>query len=154
MEKKFIDTLIRCRTILALLSVVFTVLIALGAHKLYFEADYKIYFEEDDPHLIAHEEIQDAYTKTDNIAILIKPEQGDIFNKRMLTLLHNLTETAWQTPYVIRVDSITNFQHTSADGDDLLVESLVLEPDDLTPCLLYTSPSPRDLSTSRMPSSA
>ena len=24
----------------------------------------------------------------------------------------------------------------------------------LTPCLLYTSPSPRDLSTSRMPSSA
>ena len=26
--------------------------------------------------------------------------------------------------------------------------------DDSTPCLLYTSPSPRDLSTSRMPSSA
>ena len=26
--------------------------------------------------------------------------------------------------------------------------------DRLTPCLLYTSPSPRDLSTSRMPSSA
>ena len=26
--------------------------------------------------------------------------------------------------------------------------------DDLFPCLLYTSPSPRDLSTSRMPSSA
>ena len=25
---------------------------------------------------------------------------------------------------------------------------------DLEPCLLYTSPSPRDLSTSRMPSSA
>ena len=29
-----------------------------------------------------------------------------------------------------------------------------LSYDDLTPCLLYTSPSPRDLSTSRMPSSA
>ena len=27
-------------------------------------------------------------------------------------------------------------------------------PDNRTPCLLYTSPSPRDLSTSRMPSSA
>ena len=26
--------------------------------------------------------------------------------------------------------------------------------DQLLPCLLYTSPSPRDLSTSRMPSSA
>ena len=27
-------------------------------------------------------------------------------------------------------------------------------PEDVLPCLLYTSPSPRDLSTSRMPSSA
>jgi len=26
--------------------------------------------------------------------------------------------------------------------------------DEVSPCLLYTSPSPRDLSTSRMPSSA
>ena len=32
---------------------------------------------------------------------------------------------------------------------DKLMESLIV-----TPCLLYTSPSPRDLSTSRMPSSA
>jgi len=31
---------------------------------------------------------------------------------------------------------------------------LVRTLDDLSPCLLYTSPSPRDLSTSRMPSSA
>ena len=31
---------------------------------------------------------------------------------------------------------------------------VVLINDDYTPCLLYTSPSPRDLSTSRMPSSA
>ena len=32
--------------------------------------------------------------------------------------------------------------------------NLVPDYDRLTPCLLYTSPSPRDLSTSRMPSSA
>ena len=29
-----------------------------------------------------------------------------------------------------------------------------VETEELAPCLLYTSPSPRDLSTSRMPSSA
>ena len=133
MEKKFIDNLIRYRAILALLSIILTALITLGAQKLYFEADYKIYFEKNDPHLIAHEEIQDAYTKTDNIAILIKPEEGDIFNKRMLSLLYELTETAWQTPYVVRVDSLTNFQHTAAEGDDLLVDSLVIAPGDLTP---------------------
>ena len=31
---------------------------------------------------------------------------------------------------------------------------LVINPDECIDCLLYTSPSPRDLSTSRMPSSA
>ena len=46
------------------------------------------------------------------------------------------------------------------DGDTVVAESgaiveyLVERFDDGTLCLLYTSPSPRDLSTSRMPSSA
>ena len=31
---------------------------------------------------------------------------------------------------------------------------ITIRVDDSQPCLLYTSPSPRDLSTSRMPSSA
>ena len=34
---------------------------------------------------------------------------------------------------------------------DVLLKKLAIEKE---PCLLYTSPSPRDLSTSRMPSSA
>ena len=37
------------------------------------------------------------------------------------------------------------------DGDELVV---VVSAMGHTTCLLYTSPSPRDLSTSRMPSSA
>ena len=39
-------------------------------------------------------------------------------------------------------------------GYDLVTEVYGIEPDRLWVCLLYTSPSPRDLSTSRMPSSA
>ena len=55
-------------------------------------------------------------------------------------------------------------------NDDLYLEQLLVGPMDnfiylvgskstrevalIDPCLLYTSPSPRDLSTSRMPSSA
>ena len=44
---------------------------------------------------------------------------------------------------------------SAADGD--FIASLmkpVTEPGEFASCLLYTSPSPRDLSTSRMPSSA
>ena len=39
--------------------------------------------------------------------------------------MEKLTADAWQIPYAIRVDSVTNFQHSWADGDDLTVEDLV-----------------------------
>ena len=49
----------------------------------------------------------------------------------------------------------------SSNGSDVVIHSgeAISPPDDLKDeqyyvCLLYTSPSPRDLSTSRMPSSA
>ena len=42
---------------------------------------------------------------------------------------------------------------TYADVNDHLPED-ISDPDQVDDCLLYTSPSPRDLSTSRMPSSA
>jgi len=93
-EKKIIETLIRYRLLFAILSLLGTAVIAYGAQSLYFQSDYKIYFEHDDPNLLAHEEIQDTYTKTDNIAILIRPEQGDLFDRRVLTLIHELTANA------------------------------------------------------------
>ena len=40
------------------------------------------------------------------------------------------------------------------DGRTLNYNKMEEQPGDINPCLLYTSPSPRDLSTSRMPSSA
>ena len=55
-------------------------------------------------------------------------------------------------------------QHTVSEGESLKVELLSAEEGSTIEfdkvlmisngCLLYTSPSPRDLSTSRMPSSA
>ena len=46
------------------------------------------------------------------------------------------------------------FQDPSLDGDMTAYENLDLHGVLYHVCLLYTSPSPRDLSTSRMPSSA
>ena len=36
-----------------------------------------------------------------------------------------MTEKAWLLPFATRVDSITNFQHTRATEDDLIVDDLV-----------------------------
>jgi len=132
MEKVFIEFLLRRRYWLAVSSIVLTVAFAYGAKNLYVESDYKIYFEDDEPQLIAHETMQDRYTKTDNLSIFVRPAEGQVFSARMLRLIYEITEKAWQTPYAMRVDSVTNFQHTAADGDNLLVEDLVLDPADLS----------------------
>ena len=59
--------------------------------------------------------------------------------------------------YGIHVDAVP-VRHwlamaASAPGE-APVQPVEMLPTDPKPCLLYTSPSPRDLSTSRMPSSA
>ena len=41
-----------------------------------------------------------------------------------------------------------------SDGENTILLVAKIDPNNTDPCLLYTSPSPRDLSTSRMPSSA
>jgi predicted RND superfamily exporter protein len=48
-----------------------------------------------------------------------------------LEAVRDLTDDAWQIPHSTRVDALSNFQHTWADGDELIVEDLV-PPGDIT----------------------
>ena len=95
-----------------------------GAKNIKLNADYRAFFSNDNPHLQAFENLQDQYNKVDNILIAMVPKDGEVFNTRILTLVEELTEESWQVPYSRRVDSISNFQHTYAEEDDMIVESL------------------------------
>ena len=46
--------------------------------------------------------------------------------------IETLTEKSWQIPYSTRVDSISNFQYTYAEVDDLIVEDLVSDAHNLS----------------------
>ena len=64
-------------------------------------------------------------------------------------LLSRVAESLyWINRYLERAENISRFVEVSE------AMSLDCPPGSAEPCLLYTSPSPRDLSTSRMPSSA
>lgn len=104
-------------------------LAAYGGSKLTFKSDYRVFFGEENPQLTAFEEMQATFTKNDNVAFIIAPKDGVVFKEETLKAIHKLTEEAWQIPYSSRVDSLTNYQHTFAEGDDLIVEDLVLEPE-------------------------
>ena len=104
------------------------ILIAVGAAGglfLEFSTSYRMFFSRDDPRLLAFEALENTYGKSDNVLFMIVPADGDATSERALRAAVWLTEGAWKTPYSTRVDSIVNFQHTTADGDDLSVRDLV-----------------------------
>ena len=100
-------------------------LAASGTRFIEFKNDYQYFFREDNPQLRAFEDLQDIYTKNDNTLIVIAPDSGKVFQPGTLAAVGEITERAWQLPFATRVDSITNFQHTRAEEDDLIVDDLV-----------------------------
>lgn len=118
-------------------SVLLVTSLALGTKNLEFKSDYRVYFSPDNPQLLDFEDIQDTYSKSDNILFVVEPTKGDIFTSDILQAITELTEKAWQIPYSSRVDSVTNFQHITAKRDNLTVTDLVKDPIGLSEKKLY-----------------
>ncbi len=129
----YADWILRYRWVVVVIATLIAIAFAAGAPRLGFSTDYRVFFSEENPQLQAFEEIQNIYSKEDNILIALIPKTGDVFTPDMLQAAATLTEEGWQIPYATRVDSIINFQHSYAQGDDLTVEDLVKDADTLTP---------------------
>ena len=132
MVDAYVRWLMRWRWAVLAGSVLAVVVLASGARLLVFENDYRIFFSKENPQLNAFEELQNTYTKNDNVLFVLAPRNGDVFTRATLAAVVDITERAWQTPYSIRVDSLSNFQHTYADGDELTVTDLVDDPGKLS----------------------
>ncbi|MBU0485697.1 MAG: MMPL family transporter [Proteobacteria bacterium] len=98
---------------------------ASGGRYLSFVNDSRVYFSKENPQLQALEALENTYSKNENVLFVLAPKDGNVFTRETLAIIEELTEAAWQIPYSSRVDSLTNFQHTRAEDDDLLVENLV-----------------------------
>ena len=125
MVERYAALLIRWRWLVVLLTLVWVFAAGSGVRFLSFTNDYLIFFSEENPQLQAFDELQNTYNKNDNALLVITPKSGNVFTPEILSVVEEITEAAWQTPYSLRVDSITNFQHTYAEADDLVVENLV-----------------------------
>ena len=132
MIERYGNWIVRFRWLVLLVSVVSVLGLMSGGRFLAFTNDYRVFFSKDNPQLLAFEELQETYTKSDNILIMLEPKGGDVFTPEVLAAVIDLTERAWQVPYSVRVDSLSNFQHMTAEGDDLLVNDLVEQVDNLS----------------------
>jgi predicted RND superfamily exporter protein len=128
----FINNIIRWRWAVMFLTMIGVIAVASNIRFLEFSLDYKDIFKKGNPQLVAFETLQDNYNRSDNILIVLEPKSKNVFSKKVLTAIHELTKKAWKSPFSTRVDSITNFQHTTAQEDNLIVEDLVKDPQTLS----------------------
>lgn len=111
-----------------LLALVVCALLFLGQSRISYSTDYRDYFRQGDPQLLGLQRIQQSYDRTDNVLFAVSARNGDILTPQHLETLAWATEQAWQAPHVTRVDSLTNFQHSWADGEGLRVAPLMPVP--------------------------
>ena len=132
MTEKWASLVLRHKWVTVILALLWIAAMGAGAQRLTFTTDYRVFFGADNPQLRAFENLQDTYSRNDNAMFVLAPADGEVFSRETLDAVAWLTERAWQIPYSIRVESLSNYQHTSAEGDDLLVADLAFEPRSLS----------------------
>ncbi|WP_321393400.1 efflux RND transporter permease subunit [Emcibacter sp.] len=129
MSDKYINSygrfIVRWRWLVVLLCFALIGVVGSGVGKLGFNTDYRIFFGPDNPQLATQDNLEATYTKVDMVMIGLKSSKDGVFTRRMLGIVHDITEQAWMFPSVLRVDSLANYQHTEATEDDLVVDDLV-----------------------------
>lgn len=132
LETKWARAVINHPFLVIVSSIMMVLLLTYGARYATISSDYRYFFGEDNPHRMEFDSLQKVYSRDDSVLITITPNDGQVFKPSTLEGIQYLTREAWQLPFVTRVDSLTNFQHSYAEGDNLIVKDLV-DANDLGP---------------------
>jgi predicted RND superfamily exporter protein len=124
-ETRWADAVIKRPLVVISASIMLIMLLASGLQYASISSDYRYFFGADNPQRMAFENLQNIYSKDDSVLISVTPDDGKVFKQDTLEGIRYLTSEAWLLPYVTRVDSIANFQHSYAIGDDMIVQDLV-----------------------------
>jgi len=110
------------------LTVALLVISIVGLRDLQVSTNYRAFFGPGNEDLAAFEEFEATFTRNDNFLFALQAEGEEKLSAETLDAIAALTQQAWQIPFAIRVDSLTNFQNSYAVGDELIVEDLFSSP--------------------------
>ena len=122
---RYIEIILRRRWVVIAIATLVMLAVTGGVRFVGVTNDYRSLFDEGNPQLAAFDALEETYTETNTALIAIAPLEGSVFTREALGAVEELTEAAWRAPYSTRVDSLTNYNHSEAFGDDLVVEPLV-----------------------------
>jgi len=133
--QNLVTKIIRFRWLIVVLIPLLTIIMATQLKHLEFEGSYRIWFGESSTILQDYDKFRSIFGNDDAVSIIFKDENG-VMNPKALHVIDRITQKLWQTHYISRVDSITNYQYVHADEeypDEILVEDFIDDIDALTP---------------------
>ncbi len=114
------------RWLTVLLSLAVMAILAAGGQFIkVVDVDVRNHFGKDNPYIIALDRLENTYSISDVALVAVAPRDGNVFTRKTLVAIEELTEQLWRTPYVTRVDSVVNYTHSEGREDELIVEQLV-----------------------------
>ncbi|PJB54412.1 MAG: hypothetical protein CO099_01735 [Bdellovibrio sp. CG_4_9_14_3_um_filter_39_7] len=97
--------------------------------------DVRIWFRDSDPLIKTLNAFERQFGNDENIVILMNSPSG-MFDRESIEALRNITHDAWQIPEVIRVESLSNYNYTHAEGDDIIIDPFLSDELELTDSVL------------------
>jgi len=134
-KTKFALKVIKYRWVIVfLIPLLIGILFALNIHKAGVETDFNIWFDKDSKIMKNFDQFKQTFGNDARVMLALRNKDG-IFKKDILKNIQNMTEELWQTKFVARVDSITNYQYahvSSEDKDEIIVEDFLGDIDTLS----------------------
>ncbi|MEL7486216.1 MAG: MMPL family transporter [Pseudomonadota bacterium] len=113
---------------LVLACFVLTAMLLTGIGRISVETDYDIYFDGASERLQAFREVETLFGRQDTARIAIRPQSGDVRDREFIELLRTTTDELWRTPYVSRVESLSNAQYVRGSEFGIETEDLFGDP--------------------------
>ena len=101
-----------------------TAFLAAGMAFLSYDPSSRIYLGSDNPRLLQLREVEKRFSQANSVQIIIAPKDGQLFTNRVLLLIEDLTEAAWQIPHAFRVDSLALVQRAEVDPESIAFSPL------------------------------
>jgi predicted RND superfamily exporter protein len=124
----YMDWIFRHRWWVIVASVIAIAACGCGVFFLRVNPDTRIFFNPDGPEMKALDNLENTYSRANNVIIVLVPHSGEVFTRSTLAIVDELTKQAWKFPYAMRVDSITNYQYSYGKSDDFVVKNLISNP--------------------------
>ena len=122
---RYTVVILRHRWLVIIFALAFMLVMAAGSRFITVSNEHRVMFGEDNPQLAAFDALEDTYAASNTALVAIAPRTGSVFTRDALGVVEALTEAAWLAPYSTRVNSLTNYFHSEAMEDDLIVGPLV-----------------------------